>query len=228
MTPMSSGREKGRDLRQHTTGGLDMRKLVVTTFMTLDGVMQAPGGPEEDPDGGFEHGGWSVGYWDERMGELALEIHLAAGGVLFGRKTYEILGSYWPRVGDDDPMAAKLNAVPKYVASRTLDTFEWANSSLLDGDVPDAVGRLKAEDGDPLLVIGSSGLIQTLIQHDLVDTFKVWTFPVVLGEGKRLFGDGAIPAGLELNDIQTSTTGVTVATYERAGEIKFGSFAPDE
>jgi dihydrofolate reductase len=228
MTPMSSGREKGRDLRQHTTGGLDMRKLVVTTFMTLDGVMQAPGGPEEDPDGGFEHGGWSVGYWDERMGELALEIHLAAGGVLFGRKTYEILGSYWPRVGDDDPMAAKLNAVPKYVASRTLDTFEWANSSLLDGDVPDAVGRLKAEDGDPLLVIGSSGLIQTLIQHVLVDTFKVWTFPVVLGEGKRLFGDGAIPAGLELNDIQTSTTGVTVATYERAGEIKFGSFALDE
>jgi len=225
---MSSGREKGRDLRQHTTGGLDMRKLVVTTFMTLDGVMQAPGGPEEDPDGGFEHGGWSVGYWDERMGELALEIHLATGGVLFGRKTYEILGSYWPRVGDDDPMAAKLNAVPKYVASRTLDTFEWANSSLLDGDVPDAVGRLKAEDGDPLLVIGSSGLIQTLIQHDLVDTFKVWTFPVVLGEGKRLFGDGAIPAGLELNDIQTSTTGVTVATYERAGEIKFGSFALDE
>jgi dihydrofolate reductase len=210
------------------TGGLDMRKLVVTTFMTLDGVMQAPGGPEEDPDGGFEHGGWSVGYWDERMGELALEIHLAAGGVLFGRKTYEILGSYWPRVGNDDPMAAKLNAVPKYVASRTLDTFEWANSSLLDGDVPDAVGRLKAEDGDPLLVIGSSGLIQTLIQHDLVDTFKVWTFPVVLGEGKRLFGDGAIPAGLELNDIQTSTTGVTVATYERAGEIKFGSFALDE
>ena len=205
-----------------------MRKLVVTTFMTLDGVMQAPGGPEEDPDGGFEHGGWSVGYWDERMGELALETHLAAGGVLFGRKTYEILGSYWPRVGDDDPMAAKLNAVPKHVASRTLDTFEWANSSLLDGDVPDAVGRLKAEDGDPLLVIGSSGLIQTLIQHDLVDTFKVWTFPVVLGEGKRLFGDGAIPAGLELNDIQTSTTGVTVATYERAGEIKFGSFALDE
>ena len=202
-----------------------MRKLVVTTFMTLDGVMQAPGGPEEDPDGGFEHGGWSVGYWDERMGELALEIHLAAGAVLFGRKTYEILGGHWPRVGDDDPMAAKLNAVPKHVASRTLDELEWSNSSLLEGDVPDAVGRLKAEDGDPLLVIGSSELVQTLIQHDLVDTFKVWTFPVVLGEGKRLFGDGAIPAGLELTDIQTSTTGVTVATYERAGEIKFGSFA---
>jgi dihydrofolate reductase len=204
-----------------------MRKLVVTTFMTLDGVMQAPGGPEEDPDGGFEHGGWSVGYWDERMGELALEIHLAAGAVLFGRKTYEILGAHWPRVGDDDPMAAKLNSVPKYVASRTLDTLEWANSSLLEGDVPDAVRRLKAEDGDPLLVIGSSELIQTLVRHDLVDTFTVWTFPVVLGEGKRLFGEGTIPAGLELTDIQTSTTGVTVATYERAGEIRYGSFALD-
>ena len=205
-----------------------MRKLVVTTFMTLDGVMQAPGGPEEDPDGGFEHGGWSVGYWDERMGELALEIHLAAGAVLFGRKTYEILGAYWPRVGDDDPMAAKLNSVPKYVASRTLGTLDWANSSLLEGDVPDAVRRLKAEDGDPLLVIGSSELIQTLIRHDLVDTFTVWTFPVLLGEGKRLFGEGAIPAGLELTDIQTATTGVTVATYERAGDIRYGSFALDE
>ena len=205
-----------------------MRKLVVTTFTTLDGVMQAPGGPDEDPDGGFEHGGWSVGYWDERMGELALEIHLAAGAVLFGRKTYEILGGHWPRVGDDDPMAAKLNAVPKHVASRTLHTLEWANSSLLAGDVPDAVRRLKAEDGDPLLVIGSSGLTQTLIEHDLVDTFIVWTFPVVLGEGKRLFGDGAVPAGLELTGIEASTTGVTVATYERVGEIKFGSFALDE
>jgi dihydrofolate reductase len=205
-----------------------MRKLVVTTFMTLDGVMQAPGGPEEDPDEGFEHGGWSVGYWDERMGELALEIHLAAGAVLFGRKTYEILGGHWPRVGDDDPMAAKLNSVPKYVASRTLDTLEWANSSLLEGDVPDAVRRLKAEDGDPLLVIGSSELVQTLIQHDLVDTFTVWTFPVVLGGGKRLFGEGTIPAGLELTDIQTATTGVTVATYERAGDIRYGSFALDE
>jgi dihydrofolate reductase len=125
-------------------------------------------------------------------------------------------------------MAAKLNAVPKHVASRTLHTLEWANSSLLAGDVPDAVRRLKAEDGDPLLVIGSSGLVQTLIEHDLVDTFIVWTFPVVLGEGKRLFGDGAVPAGLELTGIETSTTGVTVATYERAGEVKFGSFALDE
>jgi dihydrofolate reductase len=205
-----------------------MRKLVVTTFMTLDGVMQAPGGPDEDRDGGFEYGGWSVGYWDERMGELALEIHLAAGAVLFGRRSYEILGGYWPKVGDDDPMAAKLNAVPKYVASRTQVALEWRNSTLLEGDVADAVARLKAEDGEYVLVIGSSGLIQTLLGHDLVDTFKVWTFPVVVGEGKRLFGDGATPAGLALTDIQTSTTGVTVATYERAGEIKVGSFALDD
>jgi len=205
-----------------------MRKLVVTTFMTLDGVMQAPGGPDEDRDGGFEYGGWSVGYWDERMGELALEIHLAAGAVLFGRRSYEILGGYWPTVGDEDPMAAKLNAVPKYVASRTGVALEWSNSTLIEGEVADAVARLKADDGEYVLVIGSSGLIQTLLGHDLVDTFKVWTFPVVVGEGKRLFGDGAMPAGLALTDTETSTTGVTVATYERAGEIKIGTFAPDD
>ena len=137
-----------------------MRKLVVTTFMTLDGVMQAPGGPEEDRDGGFEHGGWSVGYWDDMMGGVAEEIHLEAGAILFGRRSYEILAGYWPKVGDDDRMAAKLNAAPKHVASRTLDSLEWRNSTLLEGDVPEAVTRLKAEDGGPLLVIGSSGLIQ--------------------------------------------------------------------
>jgi len=205
-----------------------MRKLIVTTFMTLDGVMQAPGGPDEDRDGGFAQGGWSVGYWDEMMGGVADEIHQAAGAVLFGRRSYEILGGYWPTVGDDDPMAAKLNAVPKYVASRSRPTLEWRNSTLLEGDVAEAVAALKAEDGDPVLVIGSSELIQTLLEHDLVDVFKVWTFPAVVGEGKRLFGSGAIPAGLRLIDIQTSTTGVTITTYERDGEIKGGTFGPDE
>jgi dihydrofolate reductase len=206
-----------------------MRKLVVTTFMTLDGVMQAPGGPDEDRDGGFDQGGWSVGYWDEMMGRVAEEIHLEAGAVLFGRRSYEILAGYWPTVGDDDRMAAKLNAVPKHVASRSPRKLEWQNSTLLQGDVAEAVTRLKAEDGGgPLLVIGSSELIQTLLRHDLVDTFKVWTFPVVVGKGKRLFGDGAIPAGLQLTDLQTSTTGVTIATYERAGEIKSGTFGLDE
>lgn len=205
-----------------------MRKLVATTFVSLDGVMQAPGGPGEDDDGGFAHGGWSVGYWDGRMGELATEIHLGAGGIVFGRRTYEILASHWPKVGDDDPLAAKLNEAPKYVASRTLDTLGWRNSTLLDGDVAGAIARLKAEGGDYLLVIGSAGLLQTLLRHDLVDTFKLWTFPVVVGEGKRLFGDGAVPAGLALADIETATTGVTVATYERAGEIAYGSFALEE
>jgi dihydrofolate reductase len=204
-----------------------MRKLIVTTFMTLDGVMQAPGGPDEDRDGGFEHGGWSVGYWDEMMGRVTEEIHLEPDAVLFGRKSYEILAGYWPNVGDDDRLAAKLNSVHKYVASRSRGKLEWQNSTLLEGDVAEAVARLKSEDGGPLLVIGSSDLIQTLLRHDLVDTFKVWTFPVVVGEGKRLFGDGAIPAGLELTDIKTSTTGVTIATYDRAGEIKGGTFGEE-
>jgi dihydrofolate reductase len=201
-----------------------MRKLIVTTFMTLDGVMQGPGGPDEDREGGFEHGGWSVGYWDEMMGRVTEEIHLEPDAVLFGRKSYEILAGYWPNVGDDDRLAAKLNSVHKYVASRSLEKLEWQNSTLLEGDVAEAIARLKSEDGGPLLVIGSSDLIQTLLRHDLVDTFKVWTFPVVVGEGKRLFGGGTIPAGLELTDIKTSTTGVTIATYERAGEIKGGTF----
>jgi dihydrofolate reductase len=205
-----------------------MRKLVVTTFMTLDGVMQAPGGPDEDRDGGFEQGGWSVGYWDDMMGGVAEEIHLEAGAILFGRRSYEILAGYWPKVGDDDRMAAKLIQAPKHVASRRLDSLEWRNSTLLEGDVAEAVTRLKAEDGGPLLVIGSSGLIQTLLAHDLIDAFKIWTFPVVVGEGKRLFGDGAMPAGLQLTDIRTSTTGVTIATYERAGEIKGGTFGLEE
>jgi dihydrofolate reductase len=205
-----------------------MRKLVVTTFMTLDGVMQAPGGPDEDRDGGFEHGGWSVGYWDERMGELALEIHLEADGVLFGRRSYEILAGFWPKVGDDDPMAAKLNAVPKYVASRSPQTLDWNNSTLLEGDVAEAVAALKAEDGGPLLVIGSSELIQILLRHDFVDTLTIWTFPAVVGEGKRLFGEGTIPAGFRLDGIETSTTGVTIATYERDGEIKGGTFALED
>ncbi len=205
-----------------------MRKLVVTTFTTLDGVMQAPGGPDEDRDGGFEQGGWSVGYWDELMGGVADEVHLAAGAVLFGRRTYEILAGYWPHVGDDEPLAAKLNAVPKYVASRSRPSLAWRNSTLLEGEVPEAVARLKAEDGDPLLVIGSSGLLQTLLHHDLVDTFTVWTFPVVVGEGKRLFGSGAMPVGLRLAETRTSTTGVTIATYERDGEIKGGTFAFDD
>ena len=205
-----------------------MRKLVVGTFLTLDGVMQAPGGPDEDRDGGFEHGGWSFGYWDDMMGERIVEWTLAAGGLVLGRRTYEIFAAHWPRVGDEDPVAAKLNSVPKYVASQTLREVTWNNSTLIEGDVAEAVARLKEEPGDEIQVTGSSALLQTLIERDLVDEYRLWVFPLVLGSGKRLFGEGTAPAGLELVDTQVSTTGVAIHTYRRAGAIKYGSFALED
>jgi dihydrofolate reductase len=205
-----------------------MRKLVVGTFVTLDGVMQAPGGPDEDRDGGFEHGGWSVNYWDEMMGSEMDDSMKRGEALLLGRKTYEIFVGHWPRVGDEDPAAAKLNSMPKYVASRTLDRTDWNNSTLLEGDVVQAVGELKAQPGGEIQVTGSSNLIQTLLKHDLVDEFRIWVFPVVLGTGKRLFDGGTVPAGLKLVDTKVSSTGVTIQTYERAGKIEYGSFALDQ
>ncbi len=215
-----------------------MRSLVVSTFVTLDGVMQAPGGPEEDPTGGFTEGGWSVNYWDEAMGSAMANVFSNPFDLLLGRKTYEIFAAHWPFVGEDerdgrgdtpssadDPVAAVLNSARKYVASRTLQSVSWNNSVLLEGEAAAAVARLKADDGPELMVQGSSDLIQTLLEHDLVDEFRVWTFPVVLGRGKRLFGRGAVPVGLELVDATTSSTGVVMAVYRRAGEIQRGSFA---
>jgi dihydrofolate reductase len=204
-----------------------MRRLVVTTFVTLDGVMQAPGGPEEDPTGGFTHGGWSVNYWDDFMGQQMDEAMSTPSDLLLGRKTYEIFAAHWPHV-TDDPMAEKLNSATKYVASTTLDKAEWENSTLIDGDVAEQVARLKEEAGPELQVHGSGQLIQTLLRHGLVDEYRLWIFPVVLGSGKRIFADGTIPAGLKLTDTKTSTTGVIIARYERAGEIDYGSFALDE
>jgi dihydrofolate reductase len=201
-----------------------MRKLVVNTFATLDGVMQAPGGPEEDPTGEFEHGGWSAGYWDEAMGEWMGEFMGKPFDLVLGRKTYEIFAAHWPHARDQ-PGAEQLNAATKYVASRTLQSVDWENSRLLEGDGADAIGRLKEEDGPELQVHGSSDLIQTLLRHGLVDELRVWIFPVVLGTGKRLFGDGTVPAGLELVDSKTSTTGVVFLTYTPAGEPRYGSFA---
>ena len=201
-----------------------MRELVVSTFVTLDGVMQAPGGPEEDPTGGFDHGGWSVNYWDDVMGTTMTEFFGVPFDLLLGRRTYEIFAAHWPYAGDDEPAAA-LNSARKYVASRTLDTVEWNNSVLLEGDVAEAVAKLKTEDGPRLMVQGSSGLIQTLLEHQLVDEFRIWTFPVVVGRGKRLFGDGAVPAGLTLVDSTVSTTGVVIGTYRPAGALTPGSFA---
>jgi len=205
-----------------------MRKLVVGTFLTVDGVMQAPGGPDEDREGGFEHGGWSVNYWDDVMGQIIVEATLQADALLLGRKTYEIFAAHWPRVSGDDPIAAKLNSVPKYVASRTLDEVTWNNSRLISGDVAEEVAGLKEQPGGEIQVTGSGDLIQTLIEHDLVDEYRLWVFPVVLGEGKRLFARGTVPAGLKLVDTKTSSTGVAIHTYERAGALQYGSFAVDE
>jgi dihydrofolate reductase len=203
-----------------------MRKLTVNAFVSLDGVMQAPGGPEEDPSGGFTHGGWGIPLFDEMMGQSIDEGMGTPFDLLLGRKTYEIFAAHWPYV--EDPLADALNGATKYVASRTLDSVDWENARLLEGDVAEAVAKLKAEDGPPIQTQGSANLIQTLLEHDLVDEFRLMIFPVVLGAGKRLFGDGAIPAGLRLQDSRTATTGVILTTYERAGDVEYGSAALEE
>jgi dihydrofolate reductase len=206
-----------------------MRKLVVGTFLTVDGVMQGPGGPDEDRDGGFEHGGWSVKYWDDMMGKLIVEQTLQPDALLLGRRTYEIFATHWPRVTDpNDPVASKLNSMRKYVASRTLDKVEWHNAALLRGDAAKAVARLKEQAGGEIAVTGSSNLIQTLLKHDLVDEFRLWVFPVMIGSGKRLFGGGTVPGAFRLVDAKTSTTGVVIQHYERAGKLEHGSFEVDE
>ena len=204
-----------------------MRKLVVGTFLSVDGVMQAPGGPDEDREGGFNHGGWSVNYWDEFMGQLITESTLRGDALLLGRKTYEIFAAHWPKVGGDDPIAAKLNSMPKYVASRTLDRVTWNNSTLIEGDVARGVAELKEQPGGDIQVTGSGDLIQTLMEHDLVDEYQLWVFPVVLGQGKRLFAGGAVPAALKLVDTKTFGTGVAMHRYERAGAIQYGEFEVD-
>jgi dihydrofolate reductase len=201
-----------------------MRTLAVNTFMSLDGVMQSPGGPEEDPTGGFGHGGWGVPYFDdEMMGRMA---ESAPYELLLGRGTYEIFAAHWPY--DEGPIADHLNGTRKHVASTTLDRVDWSNSTLIDGDVADYVTKLKREDGPEIQVHGSPGLIQTLLRHDLIDELRVWIFPLVLGSGKRLFGEGAIPVALELADSRVSKTGVTINIYRRGGDVARGSFEFDE
>lgn len=200
-----------------------MRKLVVGTFTTLDGVMQAPGGPDEDRDGGFRHGGWLVPYFDEKFLEIMTEWTKRAGAFLLGRRTYEIFAGSWPKSTDPaDEIATALNTRPKFVASRTLDTLAWNNSHLLKGDVAEEVAKLKAQEGGEIQVHGSSNLIQTLLKHDLVDTLRIWQFPVVLGTGKRLFGEGTIPRSFRLVNTQQNTAGAVLHVYERAGGLKYG------
>jgi dihydrofolate reductase len=201
-----------------------VRTLAVNTFMSLDGVMQSPGGPEEDPTGGFPLGGWAVNYFDDEMME-----RVAASGpyeLLLGRGTCEIFAAHWPYA--DGPIADHLNATPKHVASTTLERAEWNNTTLITGDVADYVAALKREDGAEIQVHGSPGLNQTLLAHDLVDEFRLWIFPVVIGTGKRFFGEGTIPAALTLVDSAVSKTGVTINTYQRAGDVTPGSFEFEE
>lgn len=203
-----------------------MSRLIVNTFLSLDGVMQAPGGPDEDRSGGFDQGGWIVPYADEDTGRFVDDWIAEADSFLLGRKTYEIFAAHWPRVPTaDNPVSAALNERPKYVASKTLDRVEWNNSTLIKGNVVEEITRLKRQPGREILVYGSGNLAQTLIKNDLIDEYRLWFFPVVLGSGKRLFGSGSIPTAFRLVDTKTTRSGIAIHTYERAGEMKYGSFA---
>jgi dihydrofolate reductase len=195
-----------------------MRKIIVLSFITLDGVIQAPGGPKEDTSGGFEYGGWAVPYFDDFLGKVMLEQMSRPFDLLLGRKTFEIFASYWPH------QESPINEATKYVVSNTLTKHEWNKSVFLKGDVVEEVKRLKQQDSPELQVHGSGNLIQTLLKHDLVDEFWLKIFPITLGAGKRLFGEGTIPAAFKLSDIKVSPNGVIIANYERAGEVKTGSF----
>jgi dihydrofolate reductase len=204
-----------------------MAKLTITTFQTVDGVMQAPGAPKEDTAGGFEHGGWLVPYADADMGRFMTEVFERADAFLLGRGTYQIFANHWPHVTDaKDPIATLLNRLPKHVATTTLERLEWQNSELVR-DVARDVAQLKGRYARELQVHGSAGLVQTLLQLDLVDELNVLTFPVLLGSGKRLFEGGLLPSALQLASSRTTSTGVVIATYGRCGRPKYGSFALD-
>jgi dihydrofolate reductase len=201
-----------------------MRELIVNTMVTVDGVMQAPGGPEEDPEADFEHGGWTVGYVDDETGKAKGETMSPPFDLVLGRKTYEIFAAYWPDHPDGLGARMGFNSAAKHVATTTLTELEWQNSKLIEGDVPEGVRALKEEDGPELQVHGSANLIQTLLEHGLIDEFRLQIFPLVLGKGKRLFDGGTVPEGLELASSQAQSSGVVMATYRSGAEIKYGSF----
>jgi dihydrofolate reductase len=206
-------------------------RLTVTMFQTLDGVAQAPGAPQEDPFGGFEHGGWLVPHFDEDTGAFMDETFARAGAFLLGRFTYETFAAHWPKVDGDDMVSTKLNALPKHVASRTLraEDLDWAGATLLGDDVPARVEELKAGGGDgELQVHGSANLVQTLLRHELVDELRVLTFPVVLGTGKRLFGEGAVPAAARLTESRATSAGTLIAVYALEGRPTYGSYALED
>ena len=199
-----------------------MRKLIVLSFITLDGVMQAPGGPGEDDSGGFKYGGWSVGYFDDFLGNVMTEQMGHPFDLLLGRKTYDIFAGYWPQVKDET--GAGINRAKKYVVSHRPVNLDWKTTVPINGDVAGKIKQLKNKDGPEIQVHGSGNLIQTLLKNDLVDEFWLKTFPVALGSGKRLFAEGTMPAGFTLKESRTSPTGVIVSSYAPAGDVKIGSF----
>ena len=204
-----------------------MRKLVVLSFISLDGVMQAPGGPDEDPSGGFRLGGWTAPYFDDDLGGLATKQLGKPFAMLLGRRTYEIFAAYWPYADAGNPFTGPFNSAKKYVASRTLKKLGWSNAELIKGDVAKEVRKLKEQTGPELHVYGSGDLVQTLLKHDLIDEFRLKIFPITLGKGKRLFAEGSIPAGFDLRTGSISPKGVIVAEYVRAGNVKTGSFGQE-
>lgn len=205
-----------------------MRKVIVGAFVSMDGVMQAPGGPQEDPAGGFRYGGWLVPYFDESLGVKIGEIFARPFDLLLGRKTYDIFAAHWPYVGPEEPLGALFDQIEKYVATRNSNFKpDWQNSRVLGADVVAAIRKLKEEEGPDLLTQGSTDFLQTLHAHDLVDEMYIMIFPLVLGKGKRLFAEGAAPAAFELLSTQASDSGVIVNHYVRAGDIETGSFAAE-
>jgi dihydrofolate reductase len=204
-----------------------MRTLVVTTFVTMDGVAQAPGGPGEDPSGGFTHEGWLVPFFDDDIGAQVTEWFIGAEDFLLGRGTYDIFYASWPKMISDDPVSQGLNFRTKHVASRSRSSLEWETAELLKDDVPDAVRALKAQDGGELQVHGSPGLIQTLLAENLIDELRLIVFPVTIGRGKRLFGEGTIPRTWRLTAHAVSASGAVMLTYENAGEVETGRIGPE-
>jgi dihydrofolate reductase len=201
------------------------RQIITTTFVTLDGVMQAPGGPQEDTSGGFTQGGWSANYWDELMGKIMTSFMELPFELLLGKRTYEIFAAFWPNTDQDQSVAKPFNATKKYVVSHSAAELAWQNSTLITGNVEEGIKKLKAMDAPELWVHGSGNLIQTLLKNGLIDRMHIWTFPVTVGDGKRLFAEGTLPVGFKLIESQSSTTGVVIATYEPAGSLKTGSLA---
>jgi len=206
-----------------------MGTLTIATFMTLDGVMQAPGGPDEDRDGGFEHGGWSFPYFSEDMGEVINDAFAKAEAILLGRRTYEIFAASWPNFPDkNDPVASRLNTLPKYVVSTTLETADWEPTTIIRGDIPAEVAKLKRQYAGEIQVHGSAGLAQTLHTHGLIDEYRLFIEPVVLGTGKRLFEPGAAPTALRLVESRPMGNAAVLATYKPAGKPTYGEFQMEE